>query len=203
MLSEEALVQLPVGRQQPLAYQRYVRPALEAVAVAVRAILHDVTAMRQSPVVYLPEDDVAAACGSDAVVLIDLLQSRWSNAEPRGHIRRHPLPKNTAWRLAAHNVFHRQRLEGRQRRRCGTQVSHLWLTASETLAYPFVPRVVVVVFRRSVVIAAGVLVVAFAHRVVQIAKTIVGIDVSYETLPLAALRTGELTRLMAGESLGL
>ena len=74
MLPEEALVQLPVGWQQTYFHQRYVSPSLKSVAVAVYAVLYDVTAMHLPQLVYLPEDDVSATSGTDKVVLINLLE---------------------------------------------------------------------------------------------------------------------------------
>lgn len=106
-------------------------------------------------------------------------------------------------RLAAQHILPWQWLEGWQGLHSGTQVSHLGLTASETLSRPIVPRIVAVILRRFVVVAAGVLMIALANGIGNVAKAVLRVHVAHETLPSAAVRTGELTGLMARESLGL
>ena len=111
VLTEEALVELPVGRQQFLLDKRAVRPALIALAVPVAPVLHDMAAVHQSDVVHLPEDDAAPACGSYAVVLIDALHLLRSELQPLGAITGKPLPEGAARRMAAQDVLHGQGLE--------------------------------------------------------------------------------------------
>ncbi len=52
-------------------------------------------------------------------------------------------------------------------------------------------------------IAASVLMVAFAYRVGHIAEAVSGVNVSYETLLLPTVWAAEFTGLVACESLGL
>ena len=97
--------------------------------------------------------------------------------------------------MAEPDVSHIQRNEGRQRR--GHCVSRF---RRDTLARPLVVAVVLGGF---VVVAAGVLVVAFAYRVGHVLVAVLGVDIAHETLPFAAVRTGELLGLVARQSFAL
>ena len=74
MLSKEALVECPVTGKQSRPNERYVCPALEAIAVTIGAVLHDVTSMYLLLLIYLPKDDAATAGGTNEVVIIDILK---------------------------------------------------------------------------------------------------------------------------------
>ena len=74
VLTEETLVELPVGWQQSGAYEWHVSPSLIAVTMAVEAVLHDVAAMYLSEVIYLPKDDIPLAGGSNQIVIEDALK---------------------------------------------------------------------------------------------------------------------------------
>lgn len=195
VLAEEALVELPVGRQQSDADEPRVRPPLEALAVAVGAVLHDVAAVHPALLVHLPEDDGAAARGTDEVVVVDALQAVAADAQAAGDDVGEPLPENTPWRMAAHDVAHIQRLERRQG--CGRCMLR---RNRNTL---FGPLVVAVVVRGFVVVAARVLVVALAHRVGHILVAVPGVHIAHEAFLLATVRTGELAGLMARQTLAL
>ncbi len=65
------------------------------------------------------------------------------------------------------------------------------------------PLVVAIVLGGLVVVAAGVLVVAFTHVVCNIAETVLYIYIAYEALLLPAMRTGKFTGLMARQFLAL
>ena len=65
------------------------------------------------------------------------------------------------------------------------------------------PLVVVVVFRGLVVVAAGVLVVALAHRVGNVLESVLRVDIAHEAFLLSAVRTGELTGLVTRQLLTL
>ena len=93
VLSEEALVELPVLRQQSVADQLRVRPALIAATVAVGMVLHDVTAVNMAEVVYLPEDDVGLVGGAEQVVVVDLTEPLGRNGKSPRHVVGHPLPE--------------------------------------------------------------------------------------------------------------
>ena len=96
VLTKETLVELPRGRQQSCTDERYVCPPLESVAMTVHAVLHNVAAMHLVLMVNLPEDDVAAACGTDLIVSKDLLKLFFCNSDSFGNVSCHPLPEDTA-----------------------------------------------------------------------------------------------------------
>ena len=192
VLAEEALVQLPVLGQHALTDQRYVCPALIAAAMAVGMVLHDVAAVHQPVVVYLPEDDVALVGGAQQVVVVDAPDIASRQVEPWRQAGGEPIPEGALRRVAARDVGHGQRLEGRQR--CGHSVlrfSRNMLTC---------PLVVAVVVGRRVVVAAGVLVVALAHRVGHVLKSVLRVDIAHQALLLSAMRTGELAWLVARQA---
>ena len=195
VLAEEALVELPVGRQQSCADEGYVRPPLESVAVAVGAVVHDVTAVDPVLTVYLPEDDVASAGGAQLVVVVDLPELLGGEVQTVGHAGAEPLPEDAVRRVAATDVLGRHGLEGRQR--VGLAVA--------VRVFPGFggPLVVAVVFRGFVVVAAGVLVVALAHRVGDVLECVACVYVAHQALLLVAVRTSQLHGLTAGEPLGL
>lgn len=191
----QALVERPVQGQPSGTYQCDVRPALVAAAVAVGMVLHDVSAVYASLAVYLPEDDVALPGGSHEVVVVDAPQLLLTDGEACGDGLRQPLPKGALRRMAAQDVGRVQWLEGRQ----GWWRCVLRFRLNTHLC----PLVVAVVFGRGVVVAAGVLVVALAHRVVHVAVAVLGVDVAHQALPSSALRTGELAGLVARQVLAL
>ena len=195
MLAEEALVQLPVGWQQTGTYQRRVRPSLKAVAVAVDTILHDVAAVHQALLVYLPEDDVPATGGSDEVVLVDLLKLLLREVQATGNIRTEPLPEDALPRVAAQYILHREGHEWGQR-------DGLAMAFGATCRFAC-PLVVLIIIRGFVVVAAGVLVVALSHAVVHIAEAVLGIHIAHQALLPATVRTGEFTGLTARQALAL
>lgn len=195
MLAEETLVELPVGWQQSRSHQRYVCPILVVVAMTVYAVLHDVSGMNQALMVYLPEDDMTIPGGSDAVVVVDLLQPLPADIEAGGYIGCEPLPEDASGRVTAVDEGHGQRLEGWQRLR---------LTMAVRIDLGFGgPLVVTVVFRRLVVVAARVLVVTLTYGVGDVAEAVAGIDVTHQALLLSTMRTGKLTGLVACQSLAL
>ena len=193
MLAVETLVELPVGRQQSCTHQWDVRPPLKAPSMTVDAILHDVPCVYQSVFANLPEDDVALAGGSDAVVVVDLQQSLQADVETLCHIACEPLPEDAVWRMAALYELRGQWLEGRQRARLAVAVG-----VDRRLGCPLV---VSVVFTGFVVVSARVLVVALAHAVCHIAETVACIDVAHQALFLSAVRTGQLHGLVARQPL--
>ena len=182
VLAVEALVERPVLWQLACTDQRYVRPPLIAAAMSVGMVLHDVAAVYLPLVVYLPEDDVAASGGSQQIVVVDAPDIIGRQMEALGHIGDQPIPESALWRMAAVDEGHGQRLEGRQRLR-------LAMVVRIGLGFGG-PLVVAVVVRRLVVVAAGVLVVAFAHRVGHVLVAILGVDIAHQALPFAAVRTG-------------
>lgn len=93
MLSEETLIELPVLWEQSVANQLDVRPALIAPAVAVGMVLHDVSAVYLSEVVYLPEDDVGLVSGAELVVVEDLTESLGRDGKSLCHVVGQPLPE--------------------------------------------------------------------------------------------------------------
>ena len=93
VLSEEALIELPVLWQHSVANQLDVRPALIAAAVAVGMILHDVTTVDLLEVVYLPEDDVGLVGGSKLVVVEDLTESLRRDGKSLCYVVGQPLPE--------------------------------------------------------------------------------------------------------------
>ena len=93
VLSEEALIELPVLWQHSVANQLDVRPALIAAAVAVGMVLHDVSAVYLSEVVYLPEDDVGLVGSSQLVVVEDLTESLMRDGKSPCHVVGQPLPE--------------------------------------------------------------------------------------------------------------
>ena len=54
-----------------------MRPTLKTVAMAIEAIVHDMTAMHLTKMVDLPEDDVAFLGGSNEVVIVHLPLPVW------------------------------------------------------------------------------------------------------------------------------
>ena len=93
MLTEETLVQLPVGRQHIFPYKPDMRPSLKALPVTVFVILHNVSTMHLPLMVYLPKDDIAAAGSADEVVIIDTPQIICREVQSAGDIPLHPLPE--------------------------------------------------------------------------------------------------------------
>ena len=188
VLAEQALVERPPRRQHPRPYQRYVRPALKAAAVAVGAILHDVARVYPLLLVNLPEDHAFPARGANEVVIVHAPQLLLRQAQPRGHVAAEPPPEGASRRPAAHHILHRHRLErGRRRGRA--------VAFRMRLEFPR-PRVVTIIIARLVVVAAGVLVVALAHAVGHIAQAVPRVHVAHEALRLAAMGAAQLAGLM-------
>lgn len=107
MLTEEALIELPVNRQQAGADEWYVCPALKAFAVSVDAVMHHVASVHLLLLVYLPEDDFSSTGGADKVIIIDLSELLLRENELPGDIGGEPLPEDAVWRMTAQHVVHR------------------------------------------------------------------------------------------------
>ena len=69
-------------------------PSLKSVAMAIYSVLHNVTSMHMTMLVYLPEDNISTTGCTDEVVLIDLQKLLLREVELSGDICNHPLPKN-------------------------------------------------------------------------------------------------------------
>ena len=192
VLSEKALVKLPVEWQFPSLDQRYMRPSLIAFSVAVYAVLHDVSAMYLPCVVYLPVDDATLVGCTYQVVFVHTVCLLPRKAEPVGDMGSEPLPEDAARRVTALYILDGNRLEGRQAYRLAVSAC-TWLAR---------PLVVAIILPRLIVVATGVLVVALAYVVGHIAIVVVRVDVTHETFLLAAVRAGELSLAASRQAAG-
>ena len=95
MLTKEALIECPIGRQQSFPNERNMRPSLKAFTMTVETVVHDMSAVYLLLMVYLPKDDITFICGSNEVVIKYTLDLFWRKVESLGYIRRKPSPKST------------------------------------------------------------------------------------------------------------
>lgn len=95
MLSEVALIELPIRWEQLPPYESGVYPSLISVSVAVGSVLHDVSAVYEALLVNLPEDDVVATGGAQHVVVEDAFKVFWFDAQPGCCVVGQPLPQGT------------------------------------------------------------------------------------------------------------
>ena len=185
VLTEEALAEHEVGRQQLLLDEPRVHPALVALTVALAVVLHDVAGAYAPLVVNLPEDDVAAPGGTDGVVVEHAVGIVPAEACLAGAVGREPLPEGAFWRVAFQQVL---RVKRHQR---------FFLRWRAGRNFPFggvavAPRLVVVEVSGLVVVAATLFVVAASAGVVNIAAVVPRIDVAHEAALASAPRTGGL-----------
>ena len=93
VLTEEALIELPVTGQESFADEPRVHPTLHAPTVTVGTVLHDMSPMHLLLLVHLPKDDLSPTGGSDEVVVKDLLNLLGRNMEPGCRLGGEPLPE--------------------------------------------------------------------------------------------------------------
>ena len=186
VLPEEALMQCPVGWQQSLSDEWHMGPSLVAFAVPVGPVLHDVAGVCVALLVYLPEDDVPLACGPDEVVVQELLHPFGRDAYAWCCLPAEPLPEHASPREALLHIGEGERAKGFCRnggagcRGCRGAGVHGCGGVG----------VVAVELCRSVVVSAGVLVVALAHLFGHILVVVVGVDIPDEAFAASAGRTG-------------
>lgn len=198
LLTEEALTQhiafWQAASHLPLAYQ-VMYPTVVAVAVASGVVGHDVAGAYALLFVYLPEDDVAVVSNADVVVFIHAIHGGCIEPELSGAADCKPRPEDALRGMVLQHQRHGKRLHGRRRWRCGHEQSGL----ERPLALRK-PRMVTEVVRGCVVVTAGLLVVAAADAVAEVAAVVVGIDVADQALGASALRAGSLLLAMSRQS---
>lgn len=95
MLTEKALIECPVRRQQSYPNERNVRPALKALAVTVVAVVHDMATMNLLQTVYLPEYNIASLCGTNEIIFIDAAYLPRRECKLSSNTGGEPLPEYT------------------------------------------------------------------------------------------------------------
>ena len=107
VFAKEALIELPVWRQQSYSNERYMRPSLKAFAMAIETVVHDMSAMYLLLTVYLPENDIPFLCGTNEIIVINAADLFWGETEFAGNSGGEPLPECTMGRMTARDILHR------------------------------------------------------------------------------------------------